>query len=109
GDRLVGEVSGAPVIILDDLIGTGTTLVRAAAACRAAGATRVYAAATHGIFVGGAPKLWGGELDAVIVTDTVPPFRADPSAAGRLTLLDATPLVAATIRRLHDGDTAAAA
>ena len=49
--RLIGEVAGAAVII-DDLISTGGTLLHAAEACRKSGAKKVYAAASHGIFVG---------------------------------------------------------
>ena len=49
--RLIGDVRGSIVVILDDLISTGSTLVNAAKACKDKGATRVYAAASHGLFV----------------------------------------------------------
>ena len=102
--RLVGDVSGTAVII-DDLISTGGTLRNAAAACRESGATKVYAAATHGVFVGNADRLLSGtELDQIVVTDTVPPWRLDPELVRRrLTILSAAPLFAESIRRLHDG------
>ncbi len=89
GGRLVGEVRGRTAVIVDDLISTGTTLVRAARACRAAGADRVFAAAAHGLFVGGAPELLDlPELERVVTLDTVPPFRVSPErAARRLTVL----------------------
>jgi ribose-phosphate pyrophosphokinase len=105
GGALVGEVRGRQVIILDDLISTGTTLARAVAACHAAGARRVYCAATHGLFVGGARTLLEQpELAGLVVTDSVPPFRLDPARAGaKLTVLDCTPLLAEAIRRLHAG------
>ncbi len=66
----------------------------------------MYAAASHGLFVGRAPQLLGGDaLDALVVTDTVPPFRlAGGPAAARLALLPATRLFAEAIRRLHTGD-----
>ncbi|MBI3571128.1 MAG: ribose-phosphate pyrophosphokinase, partial [Gammaproteobacteria bacterium] len=91
--RLVGDVAGTAIII-DDLISTGGTLLHAAAACRESGAEKVYAAASHGIFVGNANRLLSGtELDQVVVTDTIPPFRLDPELAGRkLTVLPAAPL-----------------
>ena len=103
--QLVGDVAGT-VIIIDDLISTGGTLLHAATACRASGAEKVYAAASHGIFVGNANRLLSGtELDQVVVTDTIPPFRLDPELAKRkLTVLSAAPLFAEAIRRIHTGD-----
>jgi ribose-phosphate pyrophosphokinase len=102
--RLVGEVTGTAVI-LDDLISTGGTLKNAAVACREQGATRVYAAATHGVFAGTAARLFTGTApDQVIVTDTVAPQRLDPQEVrGRLTVLSAAPLFAEAIRRIHTG------
>jgi ribose-phosphate pyrophosphokinase len=104
GGKLVGDVAGAAIVI-DDLISTGGTLLHAAAACREHGATKVYAAATHGVFTGGAVRLFSGaELDQVVVSDTIPPFRLDPEAArGKLVVLSAAPLFAEAIRRIHGG------
>ena len=104
GGRVIGDVAGTAIII-DDLISTGGTLLHAAAACRESGASKVYAAATHGVFVGNANKLLSGAmLDGVVVTDTIPPFRLDPELArNRLTVLSAAPLFAEAIRRIHSG------
>lgn len=105
GDIFVGEVRGRTAIILDDLISTGTTMLRAAKACCAAGAVRVYAAATHGLFVGEAARVIADPaLDGIVVTDSVPPFRLAPDLVrDRLTILDAAPLFAEAIRRIQDG------
>lgn len=102
--RMIGDVAGTAIII-DDLISTGGTLLHAAAACREGGATKVYAAATHGVFVGNTNNLLSGtELDQIIVTDTIPPFRLDPNLArNKLTVLPAAPLFAEAIRRIHSG------
>lgn len=71
GTGLIGEV-GRHVLIVDDMIGSGTTLCRAATACLEAGAERVSVGATHGLFEGGAPKLFGqAGIDGITVTDTV--------------------------------------
>lgn len=104
GGRIVGDVTGTAIII-DDLISTGGTLLHAASACRESGASKVYAAATHGVFVGAANRLLSGtELDQVVVTDTIPPFRLDPELTRhKLTVLSAAPLFAETIRRIHTG------
>ena len=102
GTLLAGEVQGRAALIVDDLISTGGTLARAAAACRAAGARQVFAAATHGLFAGGAPALFAAGLDGVVVTDTVPPFRVPPqTVAQHLTVLDVSAAIAAVIAAAH--------
>ena len=105
GELLAGDVNGKVAVIIDDLISTGGTLVRAAKACRAAGATKVYAAAAHGLFVGGAPELFAAaDLDGITVVNTVPPFRVRPEIARqRLTVLDIGDAVARVIAVCRDG------
>jgi ribose-phosphate pyrophosphokinase len=105
GELLAGDVRDSVAIIVDDLISTGGTLVRAAKACRASGATRVFAAATHGLFVDGARELFASSaLDGIVIANTVPPFRVTPdTAAQRLTVLDASESIARAIAMCHDG------
>jgi ribose-phosphate pyrophosphokinase len=105
GETVVGDVGDATVVILDDLISTGTTMVRAAGACRELGAQRVLAAATHGLFVGDAEKVIGeGALEKVVITDSVPPFRLDPQLLrSKIVVLEAAPLFAEAIGRIHAG------
>ncbi|MEJ2107091.1 MAG: ribose-phosphate pyrophosphokinase [Acidiferrobacteraceae bacterium] len=103
--RLVGDAEGATVVIVDDMIGSGSTIAHAARACREAGATRVYACASHGLFVGKANEHLADEaLYQIIVTDSVPPFRLDPVLAQqRLVVLPSAKLFAEAIRRMHEG------
>lgn len=103
GSALFADVGGRDVVIVDDLIGTGTTLLRTAAAARAAGAQRVFAAASHGLFVGVAPQaLADPSLDRILVTDSVPPFRLRGSpAAARVEVLASAALFAQAIGRRH--------
>jgi len=105
GEAMVGDVNGRTAIIVDDLISSGTTLVRAAAACKALGANRVYAAASHGLFIGAADRLLvDPALEKVLVTDSVPPFRLPPALLeNRVTVLASAPLFAEAIYRLHSG------
>lgn len=103
GNMLVGQVEGKAVIIMDDLISTGTTLLRAAKACRAGGAGQIFAAAAHGLFMGGATELLADPaFEKIIIADTVLPFRVAPEVAQRrLTVLDSTSLVARAIDESH--------
>jgi len=105
GEAVVGDVAGRVAILVDDLIATGTTLARTAAACHARGAARVIAAATHGLFTGDAnARLAEPALEQLVVADTVPSFRlTEPAVRAKLVTLDAAPLFAAAARRLHDG------
>ncbi|MHB9101219.1 MAG: ribose-phosphate diphosphokinase [Sulfuricella sp.] len=105
GERIVGEVKDKVALIIDDLISTGGTILRTASACRRLGAKHVYAAASHGVFVGAANEVLANEaLDRVIVTNTIPPFRLNPQTArSKLEVLDAAPFFAAAIKRIHTG------
>ncbi len=107
GEHFVGEVAGTTALIIDDLISSGGTLLRAAKAARKAGATRILALVTHGLFMHGAADILAdGAIDRLIVTDTVPPFRLQAGAAReRVETLPTAPLFAETIRRLHENET----
>jgi ribose-phosphate pyrophosphokinase len=98
GAMLVGDVRERIAIIVDDLISTGGTLLRAGEACRNAGARQVYAAAAHGLFTGGPEILESPLFDQLVISDTVPPFRLTPElATRRLTILDTSATVAAAL------------
>lgn len=103
GEAVVGDIRGKTAIIIDDLISTGTTMVRTAAACRALGAKHVYAVASHGLFVGDADRIFSGDaFEKTIITNSVPPFRlAADTVRERFAVLDATALFAEAIKRIH--------
>jgi ribose-phosphate pyrophosphokinase len=104
GSLLVGEVEGATAIVVDDMIASGGTMLRAAEALLDYGATRIIALAGHGVFTGGAAEvLERRQVERWLVTDTIPPFRLPPTlAAKRLEVISAAPLFAEAIRRLHE-------
>ena len=104
GDLFVGDVAGTTALIVDDLISTGGTLLRTARSARAAGAKRVIALVTHGLFMhGSAEVIADPALERIVITDTVPPFRLDhPAQNKKLVILPAAPLLAEAIRRLHE-------
>jgi ribose-phosphate pyrophosphokinase len=104
GDLFVGEVAGSTALIVDDLISTGGTLLRAAQAARKAGARKVIALVTHGLFMPGASQvIVDPAIDRFVVTDSVPPFRLEARVRGKIETIAVAPLLAETIRRLHDG------
>ncbi len=105
GEAVVGDVEGRDAIILDDMIVSGGTIARAVRACRERGANRIYAVAAHGLFVDGAAEMLAvPELEKVVVTDSVLPFRLQTGALReKLELLSAAPLFAEAIKRMHSG------
>lgn len=72
--NVIGDVNGKDCLIIDDMIDTAGTLVQAAKALRKNGAKKIYAASTHPVFSDPAIQRIAecAELEAVIVTDTIP-------------------------------------
>ncbi|HVU97085.1 MAG TPA: ribose-phosphate pyrophosphokinase [Puia sp.] len=105
GEAVVGDVKGKTVVIIDDLVSTGGTLARSAAACKRQGAKKVVAVATHGIFTGQPDKTLGEEgLDQIVITNTIPPFRLENTQVKqKVKILSVAPLFAEAIRRLDEG------
>jgi ribose-phosphate pyrophosphokinase len=105
GEKVAGDVTGKTVIIVDDLISTGGTLARAAAACKRAGAKKALAIATHGIFTGTPDKtLQEQSLERIAVTNTIPPFRLNNTQVKeKVTVINAAPLFAEAIKRISEG------
>jgi ribose-phosphate pyrophosphokinase len=104
GETVAGDVKNKVVIILDDLINTGTTLSRAAAACRRLGASAVNVVATHGAFIAKANEAFKEKaLTKVIVTNTVTTNALNNESKGKLVVLDVASFFAEVIRRLHTG------
>ncbi|MBI3928525.1 MAG: ribose-phosphate pyrophosphokinase [Armatimonadetes bacterium] len=96
--EVVGEIDGKTVLIVDDIISTGGTLVRGVETLIQLGAQKVYACATHAILAGDALSLIeDSSLEEVIVTDTIPV--ASSAQKGKLTVLSVAPLLGETIRR----------
>jgi ribose-phosphate pyrophosphokinase len=105
GEALVGDVRGKVAVIVDDLISAGSTIARTAQACRDHGATRVLAAASHGLFAGAANSvLAAAAVEQIVVTDSVPPLRVtDGGLAAKLVVVATAGLFADAIARMHAG------
>jgi hypothetical protein len=95
-------------LLVDDLISTGGTLLRAARRCREAGAVRIFAAASHGLFMGQAAAVLADPVfEGIAVADTV---RSVAAAEGRLPgnilYLDSSELLADAIMAAMSGGSA---
>jgi ribose-phosphate pyrophosphokinase len=97
--EIVGDVEGRVCLLVDDLIDTGRTINKAAAALKAAGAVGVIVAATHAVFSDPAVELLQSpDIDRVIVTDTLP--LPPEKHFDTLTILPIAPLIARAIREV---------
>lgn len=105
GEIFAGDVKGRTVLIFDDLISTGNTMLRAARACRANGAQKIIAVATHALLSRGARAFLGAsEIDQIWVTDSVPVQKdAHETARGRFHVVGTASLLAGAIHRIQTG------
>jgi ribose-phosphate pyrophosphokinase len=104
GELFAGEVAGTAVFIVDDMISTGGTMRRAAAACRARGAKAVFAVATHGLFgPDSEAMLEDPAIDRIPVSDSLPAATAAAGQSERVEIVSVAPLVGEAIHRLHTG------
>ncbi|QDF28162.1 ribose-phosphate pyrophosphokinase [Halarcobacter anaerophilus] len=99
--NIIGEVDGKDVILVDDMVDTAGTLVKAAEALKQRGATSVMACCTHGVLSGPAyERIQEGTLDELVITDTIPMKRPHE----KITVLNATKIIAETIRRITNNE-----
>ncbi len=104
---VIGDVEGKVAVMTDDVVDTAGTLVAGAEALKKAGAVKVYACATHGLFNGPAlDKIAGSEIDRLIVTDTVP---VDPlRKPDNVEVLSIAGILAETIQNVFSDDSVSA-
>jgi len=105
GEHLAGNVAGHTAIIIDDIISSGTTIMRACNALRKADAQRILVVATHPLFKSNA-AFWGENgPDAILVSDAIPLTDDLPaSALSKVQVVEGAPLIARVIERLHAGE-----
>ncbi|TSI18482.1 ribose-phosphate diphosphokinase [Brevibacterium aurantiacum] len=100
-NRVVGEVEGRTCVLVDDMIDTGGTIVQAADACMAAGATGVIVVSTHAVFSGPAvERLSNSVAQEVIVTNTLP--LTEDKMFDKLTVLSIAPLIARAVHEVFE-------
>jgi ribose-phosphate pyrophosphokinase len=102
--HVIGEIDGRNCVIMDDMIDTAGTLVKAAEVLKERGAKRVYAYCTHAVFSGPAiERIAKSDLDEVVITNTIPMNEA-AKANKKIRQLSVAFLFAETIRRITDGE-----
>ena len=100
-NEIVGHVDGRVCLLVDDMIDTGGTIVKAAQALKSNGADRVIVAATHAVFSDPAiERLQDAAIDEVVVTDTIP--LPEERRFPGLTVLPIAPLLARAIREVFE-------
>ena len=102
--NIIGDVEGRPAILIDDMIDTAGTLVKAAEVLKERGANHVYAYCTHPVFSGPAiERIAASQLDEVVITNTIALNKA-AQACKKIRQLSVAFLFAETIRRISDGE-----
>lgn len=104
-DMIVGDVAGKDVIVLDDEIATGGSMVEIVEKLDEAGANRISIACTHGLFAGSAIERFralGERIDEIVTTNTVP--LTPEKMLTNMTVLSIAPLLARAIHNIHCGE-----
>ena len=96
--NVIGDANGKDVIIIDDMVDTAGTLIKAAAAFKERGATSVTAFCTHPVLSGPAyERIAAGAIDELVVTDTIPLKEQNE----HIKVISVAPLFAEVIRRVY--------
>jgi ribose-phosphate pyrophosphokinase len=99
--NLIGDVKGKKAIMVDDIIDTGGTIIKAADALKKAGAVSVSAFCVHPVLSGdGYAKIEKSVLDELVVTDSIP---IKPGAPKKIRVLPLAPMLTRTIKGIHEG------
>ena len=103
--HVIGEIEGRNCVIMDDMIDTAGTLVKAAEVLKERGAKKVYAYCTHPIFSGPAIERinQGSALDEVVITNTIP-LTMSAAQSPKIRQLSVAALIAETIQRIAKGE-----
>ena len=99
--NIIGDVDGKDIILIDDMIDTAGTMVKAASALKKLGATSVMACCTHPVLSGPAyDRICTGELDELVVSNTIPMTQS----CERIKMLSTAPMLGEVIRRVSNNE-----
>jgi ribose-phosphate pyrophosphokinase len=106
--NVIGDIDKTRVIIIDDEIDTGTTILNTVKILQERGVNEIYVGCTHAVLSGNAAeKLAESGIVKFITTDTVP-LRPSAANTGKIEVLTVAPLFAEAIRRIHEGESVGA-
>ncbi|MDO5725809.1 MAG: ribose-phosphate pyrophosphokinase [Tissierellia bacterium] len=98
--NIIGDIKGKRAVLIDDIIDTGGTMVKAAETLKAKGAKAVYACATHGVLSGEAvERIENSEIEEFIITDTIP--LPKEKSDGKIKVVSVSDLFATAVKRIH--------
>jgi ribose-phosphate pyrophosphokinase len=101
--NVIGEIEGKNVILVDDIIDTAGTIVKAASVLKSFGAKKVYGCATHGVLSGPAlDRIHNSELEKFVITDTIP--LSDEAKIDKIEVVSVAPLFAEAIKRINSNE-----
>lgn len=101
--NVIGTVKNRDLVILDDIVDTGGTLVQSVEALKREGALRVFSACTHPVLSGQAvEKIENSQIEKLVVTDTIP-LKETAVSSPKITVLSVAPLFGEAIRRINLG------
>ncbi|MCX5681819.1 MAG: ribose-phosphate pyrophosphokinase [Candidatus Omnitrophica bacterium] len=100
--HILGNIKGKNVVLIDDIIATGSSLIEAIEELKRQGASDVYAAVSHGVLSGDSLQRINDSkaLKEVVITNSIP--LPEPQKNPKITVLSIAPLLAEAIRRIHD-------
>ncbi len=101
--NIIGEVAGHNVVIVDDLVSTGSSLVEAAQALKDAGALDIYSTVVHPVLAGDAvEKIERSVIREMVVSDSIP--LPEKKKSRKIKIMSVAPLLAEAIKRIHDNE-----
>jgi len=105
GELVAGDLKDRTVVLIDDLIASGGTLTRAAEAYRQAGALKIIACATHGVFSSQSSMVLATpDIEHIMISNSLAPWRlGNGKAWDKLTVLDVSEQIARAIEHNHRG------
>lgn len=99
--NVIGEIDGKNVILVDDIIDTAGTIVKAASVLKSFGAKKVYGCATHGVLSGPAlDRIHNSELERFVITDSIP--LSDMAKIEKIEVVSVAPIFAEAIKRINN-------
>lgn len=101
--NVIGDIEGKNVIIVDDIIDTAGTIVKAASVLKNFGAKRVFGCATHGVLSGPAiDRICNSDLEKFVITDTIP--LSEECRFGKIDVVSVAPLFAKALKKINSSE-----